>query len=243
MSLSLSLIQVRIQQYQANKISIYAHYFYYVDYSVALEEQEIADAQLAVQLQAQERGKLENQVHGKNMTILERKLYNMEIVDGLDDDVADDEEYDDDEEVLNALGMPLDNRVHDRAQRREDADITTGPYRRVPQKTVNSITQGSGTIAPLHHQQFTTRNVGKKDKDQGAIVSLQAKQSARRIFRGPETDEEVYGFVMQMYGGNHIEVLCLDAKSRQCSIPGKLQQRREWIRPGDGAFICFHALK
>eukprot|EP01122_Echinamoeba_exundans_P003884 TRINITY_DN13933_c0_g1_i1.p1 TRINITY_DN13933_c0_g1~~TRINITY_DN13933_c0_g1_i1.p1 ORF type:complete len:364 (+),score=94.98 TRINITY_DN13933_c0_g1_i1:452-1543(+) len=205
------------------------------DYRAALEEQQFADAEFAVQLQAQERSRVKNQVHEKNMTILERKMYNMELTDGYDDDNFDEEDYEDEEEVLNPLGIPLDTRVHDRAQRREDADISTGPYRRIAQKTVNSLTQGNGTLSPLHHQEFTTRNIGKKDKDH-PIHTLQG-QPARRIFRGPETEDEVYGFVMHMYGGNHIQVLCMDGQSRQCTIPGKLLHRREFIRLGDAILV------
>jgi hypothetical protein len=211
-----------------------------IDFHTALEEQEFADAEFAAHLQAGERSRVQNQVHDKNMTLFEGKMYNMALADGYADDNFDEEDYEDEEEVLNPLGRPLDARVHDRAQRREDADIATGPYRRVAQKTVNSLTQGVGTVIPLHHQEFTTRNIGKKHKDH-AIHTLQGQQT-RQIFRGPETEDEVYGFVMHMYGGNHIQVLCMDGKSRQCTIPKKLQHRREFINLGDGPSPLHHAL-
>lgn len=202
-----------------------------------MAEQSDADKEFARHLQAQERSRVRNQVHDKNMTILERKMYNMEVT-GNSDDEFDEEDYEDEEEILNPLGMALDARVYDSAQRREDADLTTGPYRRVPEKTVNSLTQGSGTVEPLHHKQFNSRNIGKRDKDH-AIHALQPSQ-ARRIFRGTDEEEgEVYGFVLQLYGGNHVLVLCLDGALRNCSILGKLQRRREWIRLGDGMERCF----
>ena len=44
--------------------------------------------------------------------------------------------------------------------------------------------------------------------------------------------EEVIGTVEQRLGGNKMFVVCLDGKTRNCRVPGRLK-RKLWLRPGD----------
>jgi translation initiation factor 1A len=43
---------------------------------------------------------------------------------------------------------------------------------------------------------------------------------------------EVIGIIEQRLGGNKMMVNCLDGKSRNCRVPGRLR-RRLWLRPDD----------
>ncbi len=43
---------------------------------------------------------------------------------------------------------------------------------------------------------------------------------------------QVLGVLEQRLGGSRSEVRCLDGKTRNCRIPGRLK-RRLWVRPGD----------
>lgn len=47
---------------------------------------------------------------------------------------------------------------------------------------------------------------------------------------------ETIGIVEQRYGGNKMLVSCLDGKSRNCRVPGRLK-RELWLRPGDIVII------
>lgn len=42
----------------------------------------------------------------------------------------------------------------------------------------------------------------------------------------------IFGIVLRMLGGNHIEVQCADGVKRMVRIPGKIR-RRQWVRIGD----------
>lgn len=44
--------------------------------------------------------------------------------------------------------------------------------------------------------------------------------------------EEVIGIIEQRLGGNKMLVNCLDGKTRNCRVPGRLK-RALWLRPGD----------
>lgn len=44
--------------------------------------------------------------------------------------------------------------------------------------------------------------------------------------------EEVIGIIEQRLGGNKMLVSCLDGKTRNCRVPGRLK-RELWLRPGD----------
>ena len=47
---------------------------------------------------------------------------------------------------------------------------------------------------------------------------------------------EVIGIIEQRLGGNKMLVNCLDGKTRNCRVPGRLK-RNLWLRPGDVVII------
>ena len=53
--------------------------------------------------------------------------------------------------------------------------------------------------------------------------------------------EEVMGVIEQRLGGNKMMVSCLDGKSRNCRVPGRLK-RALWLRPGNVVIIEFWEL-
>ncbi|MAG79126.1 translation initiation factor eIF-1A [Candidatus Pacearchaeota archaeon] len=48
--------------------------------------------------------------------------------------------------------------------------------------------------------------------------------------------EEILGIIEQRLGGNKIMVNCLDGKTRNCRVPGRLK-RKLWLRPNDVVII------
>lgn len=48
--------------------------------------------------------------------------------------------------------------------------------------------------------------------------------------------KEVIGIIEQRLGGNKMMVNCLDGKSRNCRVPGRLR-RKLWLRPEDVVII------
>ena len=57
--------------------------------------------------------------------------------------------------------------------------------------------------------------------------------SEEKVFRVKLPKEgEVIGIVENRLGGNKMMVNCLDGKSRNCRVPGRLR-RRLWLRPDD----------
>ena len=48
--------------------------------------------------------------------------------------------------------------------------------------------------------------------------------------------EEIIGTIVQRYGGNRMEVLTTDGKTRNCRVPGKYK-RQLWLRPKDIVLI------
>lgn len=47
---------------------------------------------------------------------------------------------------------------------------------------------------------------------------------------------EVMGTIEERYGGNKMKVNCLDGKTRNCRVPGRLK-RKLWLRPGDVVIV------
>lgn len=47
---------------------------------------------------------------------------------------------------------------------------------------------------------------------------------------------EVIGIIEQRLGGNKMMVSCLDGKSRNCRVPGRLR-RKLWLRPEDVVIV------
>jgi translation initiation factor 1A len=48
--------------------------------------------------------------------------------------------------------------------------------------------------------------------------------------------KEVIGIIEQRLGGNKMSVNCLDGKTRNCRVPGRLK-RKLWLRPDDVVII------
>ena len=48
--------------------------------------------------------------------------------------------------------------------------------------------------------------------------------------------KEVIGIIEQRLGGNKMNVSCLDGKTRNCRVPGRLR-RKLWLRPDDVVII------
>ena len=58
-----------------------------------------------------------------------------------------------------------------------------------------------------------------------------------KIQRAPlPKSREIIGTIEQRLGGNKMLVSCLDGKSRNCRVPGRLK-RALWLRPGDVVII------
>ncbi|HLC31050.1 MAG TPA: translation initiation factor eIF-1A [Candidatus Nanoarchaeia archaeon] len=49
-------------------------------------------------------------------------------------------------------------------------------------------------------------------------------------------DKELLGVVVQRLGGNRMEVLCSDGKTRNCRVPGRFK-RSMWLREKDAVLI------
>jgi translation initiation factor 1A len=48
--------------------------------------------------------------------------------------------------------------------------------------------------------------------------------------------EEVIGIIEERLGGNKMKVKCLDGKTRNSRVPGRLK-RKLWLRPGDVVLV------
>jgi translation initiation factor 1A len=48
--------------------------------------------------------------------------------------------------------------------------------------------------------------------------------------------EEVIGIIEERLGGNKMKVNCLDGKTRNSRVPGRLK-RKLWLRPGDVVLV------
>ncbi len=58
-----------------------------------------------------------------------------------------------------------------------------------------------------------------------------------KVTRAPlPRGREVLGTVEQRLGGNKMYVACLDGKTRNCRVPGRLK-RKLWLRPGDVVIV------
>ena len=60
----------------------------------------------------------------------------------------------------------------------------------------------------------------------------EVKIARAKIPRG----EEVIGIIEERLGGNKMKVKCLDGKTRNSRVPGRLK-RKLWLRPGDVVLI------
>lgn len=58
-----------------------------------------------------------------------------------------------------------------------------------------------------------------------------------KITRAPlPKGNEIIGTVEQRLGGNKMYIACLDGKTRNCRVPGRLK-RGLWLRPGDVVIV------
>jgi translation initiation factor 1A len=61
----------------------------------------------------------------------------------------------------------------------------------------------------------------------------QGPQEQETIARAPlPKNDEIIGVIEQRLGGNKMLVNCLDGKTRNCRVPGRLK-RELWLRPND----------
>ncbi len=71
--------------------------------------------------------------------------------------------------------------------------------------------------------------MGKKEKEEQE--RLQAQQEELRRIKLPR-GIQVIGVLDRRLGGSRSFVRCMDGKTRNCRIPGRLK-RRLWVRPGN----------
>jgi translation initiation factor 1A len=71
--------------------------------------------------------------------------------------------------------------------------------------------------------------MGRKEKEEQE--RQEALQEEIRRTRMPQ-GTQVIGLLDQRVGGSRSLVRCMDGKTRNCRIPGRLK-RRLWVRPGD----------
>lgn len=60
---------------------------------------------------------------------------------------------------------------------------------------------------------------------------VQEGEAAPARVRMPR-EGEIIGMILQRLGGNRMEVLCTDGKTRNCRVPGRFK-RSMWLRPND----------
>ena len=66
----------------------------------------------------------------------------------------------------------------------------------------------------------------------------QNQEPGQKILRAPlPKDGEILGIIEQRLGGNKMMVSCVDGKSRNCRVPGRLK-RRLWLRPNDVVIVA-----
>lgn len=69
------------------------------------------------------------------------------------------------------------------------------------------------------------------DESQEEEVEAPIEQEGFVRARWPKNGE-IIGTIVQRYGGNRMEVLTTDGKTRNCRVPGKYK-RQLWLRPKD----------
>ncbi|MHA1983003.1 MAG: hypothetical protein ACW967_01535 [Candidatus Hodarchaeales archaeon] len=71
-----------------------------------------------------------------------------------------------------------------------------------------------------------SNKANKKQKGQKTFIPSEAQRTHR-----PD-EGELFGIIIKILGGNHIEVMSDDDQRRVVRIPGKMN-RRKWVRTGD----------
>jgi translation initiation factor 1A len=70
-------------------------------------------------------------------------------------------------------------------------------------------------------EEFKEKEDKEEDKEENVITRA-------RLPRG----KEVIGIIEQRLGGNRMGISCMDGKTRNCRVPGRLK-RKLWLRPND----------
>ncbi len=66
---------------------------------------------------------------------------------------------------------------------------------------------------------------------------MEKNQEEQKIQRAKlPRGREIMGIIEQRLGGNKMSVNCLDGKTRNCRVPGRLK-RKLWLRPDDVVII------
>jgi translation initiation factor 1A len=69
--------------------------------------------------------------------------------------------------------------------------------------------------------------VPRSQQDQVQIIPTRV-----RLPRG----KEVIGIITQRVGGSRMQISCMDGKTRNCRVPGRLK-RELWLREGDAVIV------
>jgi len=73
----------------------------------------------------------------------------------------------------------------------------------------------------------------KRNEEKRRAQNLENPEKIRvKLPRG----KEVIGIIEQRVGGNRMLISCLDGKTRNCRVPGRLR-RALWLRPGDVVIV------
>jgi|SRR3989338_6778484 len=72
---------------------------------------------------------------------------------------------------------------------------------------------------------------GEFEEVKEGVQVEQAPEAAPVRVRMPR-EREFIGMILQRLGGNRMEVLCTDGKTRNCRVPGRYK-RSMWLRPND----------
>jgi translation initiation factor 1A len=78
-------------------------------------------------------------------------------------------------------------------------------------------------------EEFSEEDSGKGSEENPAE---EVQVTRAKIPRG----EEVIGVIEERLGGNKMKVKCLDGKTRNSRVPGRLK-RKLWLRPGDVVLV------
>ena len=74
-------------------------------------------------------------------------------------------------------------------------------------------------------------------EQKNSMVKQQRNQESEGVFRVrlPRVNE-VIGILEQRLGANHMQIKCLDGKTRICRVPGRLK-RKLWLRENDTVLV------
>ncbi|MEM4641336.1 MAG: translation initiation factor eIF-1A [Candidatus Pacearchaeota archaeon] len=74
-------------------------------------------------------------------------------------------------------------------------------------------------------------------KNSKKLEQKDSEEEQEEIIRVPlPKGNQCLGILEQRLGGNHMLVKCLDGKSRNCRVPGRLKKKL-WLREGDVVLV------